>query len=67
MEFFGKNPTILSCGHLCQPMAAFRWTTEDGIKQSLRWCEKCREWETWVKAPDLDIDEIDSSKDFQNW
>jgi len=49
---WGKNPTILACGHLCEPLAAYRFGGN-----ALRWCERCKAWQESVTAPDLDMPE----------
>lgn len=48
---WGENPTILACGHLCEPFAGFGW--QDG--ERVRECWRCGTWERYVEAPDLDL------------
>jgi hypothetical protein len=50
---WGANPTILACGHLCEPMAGIG--IQDG--ERVRECLRCGTWERYVTAPDLDLTE----------
>jgi len=54
---WGQNPTILACGHLCDPIAGSAW--RDG--EQYRECLTCgrededKRWQRFVTAPDLDF------------
>jgi hypothetical protein len=49
---WGKNPAILACGHLCEPMAGYGVIGGKRVRE----CWRCGTWEEYVVAPDLDLD-----------
>ena len=49
---WGKNPTILVCGHLAEPMAGYG--VENGVR--IRECWRCGRWqEIAAVAPDVEF------------